>query len=69
MPSELYYAHALIRARRLKDAAQVLDSVRLGLPGRLYTAYGYYYYQQYAELLKANGDYAGYGKALVSIMR
>ena len=64
MPSEIYYARALIRAGRLGDASRVLDSVRQGLPGRLYTAYGYYYYEQYAGLLKAKGDLNGYGKAL-----
>ena len=63
-PSELYYAHALIRMNRLAEAAQVLDQVRAKLPVRTYTAYGYYYYQQYAGLLRAKGDYIGYGKAL-----
>jgi len=67
MPSGIYYARALIRARRLAEAARVLDSVRQGLPGRLYTAYGYYYYKQYAGLLKAKGDYNGYGKALEQV--
>lgn len=64
MPSEIYYARALIQSNRVKDAERVLDSVRRGLPGRVYTAYGYYYYEQYARLLKAKGDLSGYGKAL-----
>ncbi len=64
MPSDLYYAQALIRLHRLEEAAKVLDSARLQLPARTYTAYGFYFYKAYTELLKARGDYAGYGKAL-----
>ncbi len=64
MPSELYYAHELIRLHRLNEAERVLATLRSALPARLYTAYGYYFYKHQAELLKAKGDYAGYGKAL-----
>lgn len=64
MPSDLYYAHGLIRMHRLDEAERVLAGLRPALPTRLYTAYGYYFYKYEAELLKARGDYAGYGKAL-----
>ncbi|HEY4064706.1 MAG TPA: ATP-binding protein [Puia sp.] len=64
MPSELYFAQALIRLHRLEEASKVLDSVRLQLPARTYTAYGFYFYRAYTQLLRARGDYAGYGKAL-----
>jgi signal transduction histidine kinase len=64
MPSELYYAHELIRLHRLNEADRVLATLRPALPARLYTAYGFYFYKHQAELLKAKGDYAGYGKAL-----
>jgi len=64
MPSELYYAHELIRLHRLDEAERVLATLRPALPARLYTAYGYYFYKHYSELLKAKGDYSGYGKAL-----
>jgi signal transduction histidine kinase len=64
MPSEMYYAQALIRLHRLDEAARVLDSARLQLPARTYTAYGFYFYKAYTELLKARGDYAGYGEAI-----
>ena len=63
-PSEIYYAHALISLHRLEEAGRVLDQVKGALPARLYTAYGFYYYRAYAELLKAKGDYPGYSKAL-----
>ncbi len=64
MPSELYYAHELIRLHRLDEAERVLGTLRPALSARLFTAYGFYFYKHEAELLKAKGDYAGYGKAL-----
>ncbi len=64
MPPDLYYAHELIVSHRLKEAGKVLSGLRVSLPVRTYTAYGYFYYKHYAELLKAKGDYPGYGKAL-----
>jgi signal transduction histidine kinase len=64
MPSELYYAHGLILTHRLDEAERILALLRPELPARTYSAYGYYYYKHYAELLKAKGDYAGYGRAL-----
>ncbi len=64
MPSALYYAHALVGSNRLMEAGRILDSLRLGLPGRVYTAYGYYFYKHEAELLKAKGDDNGYARAL-----
>jgi signal transduction histidine kinase len=64
MPSELYYAHGLIRMHRLDEAGRVLATLRQTLPARTYSAYGYYYYKHEAELLKAKGDFAGYGKSL-----
>ncbi len=64
MPSELYYAHALIRAKRLDEAGHILEQARGQLPARTYTAYGYYFYKAYSELLKVKGDDAAYGKAL-----
>jgi signal transduction histidine kinase len=64
MPSEIYYAHGLILAHRLEEAERVLAQLRQGLPARTYSAFGYYYYKDYAELLKGKGDYAGYGAAL-----
>ncbi len=64
MPSELYFAHALILVHRLDEAEKILAGLKAQLPTRTYSAYGYYYYKHYAELLKAKGDHAGYGKAL-----
>ncbi|HVU53923.1 MAG TPA: ATP-binding protein [Puia sp.] len=64
MPSELYYAHGLILARRLDEAQRVLSTLEPALNVRKYTAYGFYYYKHYAELLKAKGDYPGYARAL-----
>jgi signal transduction histidine kinase len=64
MPSDLYYAHGLILAHRLDEAERILAAMRPELATRTYSAYGYYYYKHYAELLKAKGDYAGYGRAL-----
>lgn len=64
MPPDLYYAHELIVSHRLKEAEKVLSGLRTALPVRTYTAYGYFYYKHYAELLKALGDYPGYGQAL-----
>lgn len=64
MPSELYYAHGLILARRLGEAQRVLSALEPGLNTRKYTAYGFYYYKHYAELLKAKEDYPGYARAL-----
>ena len=64
MPSELYYAHALIQVGRLDEAGKILEGIRKQLPTRTYTAYGFYFYKHYAELLKAKADYSGYGRAL-----
>ena len=64
MPAGMYYAHGLILNQKLKEAGQVLQQFRPQLPTRMYSAIGYYYYKDYAELLKAEGDYAGYAKAL-----
>ncbi len=64
MPSALYYAHGLILKHRLDEAEKLLAALRPELAARTYSAYGYYYYKHYAELLKAKGDYAGYGEAL-----
>lgn len=64
MPSELYYSHGLILAHRLGEAQQVLATLAPALPVRKYSAYGFYYYKHYAELLKAKGDYPGYARAL-----
>jgi signal transduction histidine kinase len=64
MPSDLYYAHGLILTGRLDEADRILEKLRPELPARTYSAFGYYYYKAYAELLKARGDYAGYGRVL-----
>jgi signal transduction histidine kinase len=64
MPSELYYSHGLILAHRLDEAEKVLATLRPALPVRKYSAYGFYYYKHYAELLKAKGDYPAYSRAL-----
>jgi signal transduction histidine kinase len=64
MPPDLYYAHELILSHQLKEAEEVLKGLRAALPVRTYSAYGYFYYKHYAELLKAKGDFSGYGKAL-----
>ncbi|HVV07184.1 MAG TPA: ATP-binding protein, partial [Puia sp.] len=64
MPSELYYAHGLILVRRFEEAQRVLSALEPALNVRKYTAYGFYYYKHYAELLKAKGDYPGYARAL-----
>ncbi len=64
MPSQLYYAHGLVMNHRPEEAARVLEQLAPALSVRLYSAYGFYYYKYYAELLKAKGDYAGYAKAL-----
>lgn len=63
-PSALYYAHGLILNHRLDEAERILATMRPELPARTFSAYGYYYYKHYAELLKAKGDFAGYGRAL-----
>jgi signal transduction histidine kinase len=67
MPSDLYYAHGLILAHRLDEADRILAAMRPELAARTYSAYGYYYYKHYAELLKAKGDYAAYGRALETL--
>jgi signal transduction histidine kinase len=64
MPSDLYYAHGLILLHRLPEAEKILAALRPGLASRMYSAYGYYYYKHFSELLRAKGDFAGYGKAL-----
>jgi signal transduction histidine kinase len=64
MPSDLYYAHGLVLTGHLDEAERILEKLRPELPARTYSAFGYYYYKAYAELLKARRDYAGYGKAL-----
>lgn len=64
MPSDLYYAHGLILTGRLDTAEKVLAKLRVELPARTFSAFGYYYYKADAALLKAKKDYAGYGKAL-----
>jgi tetratricopeptide (TPR) repeat protein len=64
MPSDLYYAHGLILTRRLDEAERILAKLQPELPARTYSALGYYYYKAYAELEKAKGDNAGYGRAL-----
>ena len=64
MPSDLYYAHGLILNGHLDEAGKILAKLRPELPERTYSAFGFYYYKHYAELLKARRDYAGYGKAL-----
>ncbi len=64
MPSDLYYAHGLVLTGHLDAAEKILEKLRPELAARTYSAFGYYYYKHYAELLKARGDYAGYGRAL-----
>ena len=64
MPSDLYYAHGLILTGHLDEAERILEKLRPELAMRTYSALGFYYYKHYAELLKAKGDYAGYGRAL-----
>ena len=64
MPSDLYYAHGLILTGQLDEAERILEKLRPELPARTYSAFGYYYYKAYTELLKARRDYAGYGNAL-----
>jgi signal transduction histidine kinase len=64
MPSDLYYAHGLVLTGHLDEAERILEKLRPEVPTRTYSAFGYYYYKAYAELLKARRDYAGYGKAL-----
>ena len=61
---EIYYAHALILTGQLDKAEQVLAPFRPALQTIMYSATGYYYYSDYAELLKARGDYTGYAHAL-----
>lgn len=64
MPAGMYYAHGLILTQKLKEAEQALTQFQPLLQTRKYSAIGFYYYKDYAELLKAKGDYAGYAKAL-----
>lgn len=61
---EIYYAHALILTGQLDKAEQVLAPIRPALQTLLYSATGYYYYSDYAALLKARNDYTGYAHAL-----
>lgn len=64
LPSDIYYAHALLLNRQLDKAGQVFEQFRPKLKNREYTAAGFYYFKYYADWLKAKGDYSGYGKAL-----
>jgi signal transduction histidine kinase len=64
MQPGIYYAHGLILSHQLKAAERVLAELRSGLPARTWSAYGYYYYKDLAELLKAEGNNPGYAKAL-----
>ncbi len=63
-PPGMYYAHALILDGQLSKARQVLADYEPALAVRKYSAYGYFYYRNYADLLKAAGDYKGYAAAL-----
>jgi len=69
MPSDLYYAHGLILTRRLEEAERILAKLRPELPARTYSAFGYYYYKAYAELLKAKGKRGEYSGALEMFYR
>ncbi|HUB61857.1 MAG TPA: ATP-binding protein [Puia sp.] len=64
MPSDLYYAHGLVLTGHLDEAEKILSRLRPQVSAHTYSAFGYYYYKHYAELEKAKGDYAGYGRAL-----
>lgn len=64
MPPSIYYAHGLILNNKLKEAALVLSELKEISKTRKYSAYGYYYYQYEAELLKALGDYPRYVQSI-----
>ncbi|RCR66530.1 sensor histidine kinase [Larkinella punicea] len=63
LPSDIYYAHALVLNHQLAQAERVFDEFRPKLNDRVYTATGFYFYKFYAELLKAKGDFRGYSQA------
>ena len=64
MPPEIYYAHALILTKNLQGASRIFSELTPRLQQNKYTATGFYYYQYYSELLKAQHDYHGYADAL-----
>jgi len=64
MPPGIYYAHGLIVNKKLDEAEKIFTQIAPVVKARTYSAIGFYYYQYYAELLKAKGDYPGYTKAV-----
>jgi len=66
VPPGVYYAHGLVLNGRVDSARRVLARFEPGLGTRRYSAYGFYYYQCYAELQKALKNYPAYAAALDS---
>ncbi len=64
IPPEIYYVHALIQTHHFADAEKILAAFHLSKDVRKYTVIGLNYYKYEAELLKAQGDYSGYGSTL-----
>lgn len=64
IPPEIYYAHLLIRTKKLAEAEQVLQKFQQLKDARKYSAIGLNYYKYFAELLKARGDYQAHSQAL-----
>ncbi|WP_020596596.1 ATP-binding protein [Spirosoma panaciterrae] len=63
IPFSISYAHVLTLNKRFAQADQVFSQYRPRLKNREYTASGLYFYQYYADLLKARGDYPAYAQA------
>lgn len=66
VPPGVYYAHGLLLNGLVDSARRVLERFEPGLGARRYSAYGFYYYQCYAELQKALKNYPAYAAALDS---
>ncbi|WP_080059414.1 sensor histidine kinase [Spirosoma aerolatum] len=63
IPFSISYAHVLTLNGRFGQADQVFNQYRPKLKNREYTASGLYFYQYYADLLKAKGNYPAYAQA------
>lgn len=64
VPPGVYYAHGLLLNNQVDSARRMLARFEPELGSRKYTAFGFYYYQCYAELQKALKNYPAYAGAL-----
>ncbi|GAB3941991.1 hypothetical protein GCM10028805_06030 [Spirosoma harenae] len=63
LPFPVAYAHVLMLNKQMDKAEQAFETYSPRVKNREYTASGLYYYQYFAEFLKAKGDYKGYAQA------